>query len=551
MNPTTNTRRLAILLLALAAVLVAVPHADAAAKITVLVADGPGEGFNDPAPAAPVGGNTGTTLGQQRLIAFQYAANTWGATLDSNVEVFIQASFDPLPPNVLGRAGATSVFANFGSVSPFPGPVFSDTWYSKALADKRSGVDQDDTIPDIVAQFSSDFPFYLGLDNNHGPLNDLVVVLLHEFGHGLGFQNFVTETTGENLGPPFLTDVYSQFTLDKATHKNWASMTDAERAASAIRFGGVVWDGPEVTAGVPQVLSLGSPFLRIDAPPAVAGLYQFGTAAFGPPLASASVSGAVALASPNNGCTPIVGVAGRIALIDRGVCTFVSKVKNAQNAGAIGVIIANNAAGIVNMGGADPTITIPTVSIGLTEANAIKAQLGVGVAASFGVDATIRAGADELNQARLFAVNPVQLGSSISHYDAIASRNLLMEPAINADLTHNLAPPDDLTLPLMRDIGWFPDADTDGVADGADQCAGSDTQPFVVIGGCNSGVPNPTRANGCTTLDPIHACAAAASNHGGFVSCVAHEMNDLKKAGLITGAQKGAIQSCAAGANIP
>jgi len=54
------------------------------ALIIIVNVNGAGVGFNDPTPAAPVGGNTGTTLGQQRLIAFQHAANLWGARLDSN-----------------------------------------------------------------------------------------------------------------------------------------------------------------------------------------------------------------------------------------------------------------------------------------------------------------------------------------------------------------------------------------------------------------------------------------------------------------------------------
>ena len=49
---------------------VAAPAVEAAV-IRVINNDNPGEGFNDPTPVAPVGGNTGTTLGQQRLIAFQ------------------------------------------------------------------------------------------------------------------------------------------------------------------------------------------------------------------------------------------------------------------------------------------------------------------------------------------------------------------------------------------------------------------------------------------------------------------------------------------------
>ena len=46
-----------------------------ATTITVVNNDGAGEGFNDPTPVALVGGNTGTNLGDQRLIAFQHAAD--------------------------------------------------------------------------------------------------------------------------------------------------------------------------------------------------------------------------------------------------------------------------------------------------------------------------------------------------------------------------------------------------------------------------------------------------------------------------------------------
>ena len=36
-------------------------HAFAGARVVVINVDGPGEGFNDPTAAAPVGGNVGTT----------------------------------------------------------------------------------------------------------------------------------------------------------------------------------------------------------------------------------------------------------------------------------------------------------------------------------------------------------------------------------------------------------------------------------------------------------------------------------------------------------
>ena len=74
---------------------------------------------------------------------------------------------------------------------------------------------------------------------------------------------------------------------------------------------------------------------------------------------------------------------GQLALIDRGGgCGFTFKVKNAQDAGATGVIVANNVAGTISMGGSDPTITIMSLSITLADGNAIKAQLGTGVNAT-------------------------------------------------------------------------------------------------------------------------------------------------------------------------
>src|SRR6266480_526200 len=80
-------------------------------KITIVNGNAAGVGFNDPTAATPVGGNPGTTLGQQRLNAFQRAADLWGATLDSRVPVTILAQFAPLACTatgaVLGSAGAT------------------------------------------------------------------------------------------------------------------------------------------------------------------------------------------------------------------------------------------------------------------------------------------------------------------------------------------------------------------------------------------------------------------------------------------------------------
>src|SRR5262249_51472763 len=74
--------------------------------------------------------------------------------------------------------------------------------------------------------------------------------------------------------------------------------------------------------------------------------------------------------------------------------------------------------------------------------------------ASIFLDHTVLSGADSSNRALMFAPNPVQSGSSVSHYDSSMFPNQLMEPDNSDDLTHSVMAPQDLTFSLLRDIGW-------------------------------------------------------------------------------------------------
>jgi minor extracellular serine protease Vpr len=79
--------------------------------------------------------------------------------------------------------------------------------------------------------------------------------------------------------------------------------------------------------------------------------------------------------TPANGCTAIsTDLTGKIALIDRGVCTFTTKIRNAENAGAVGVIVANNVAGDPTAMAHDGTALpgISAVMVGLAEGGAMK-----------------------------------------------------------------------------------------------------------------------------------------------------------------------------------
>ncbi|MEK7214301.1 MAG: hypothetical protein AAB289_01725, partial [Chloroflexota bacterium] len=57
-------------------------------------------------------------------------------------------------------------FRDFPGVGTHPGAEFPGTFYGGALANKRAGADLNPAANDINAQFSSNFNFYLGLDNN-------------------------------------------------------------------------------------------------------------------------------------------------------------------------------------------------------------------------------------------------------------------------------------------------------------------------------------------------------------------------------------------------
>jgi hypothetical protein len=454
--------------------------ASAAATITIVNNNLPGVGFNDTTPAAPVGGNTGTTLGQQRLNAFQYVASLWGAKLDSVPVIKVLAQFSALACTstgaVLGSAGATQVFGDF------PGATQWDTWYSFALANKLYGadLDPDPSHPQINANFNANLgntgcltgsPFYLGLDSNPPPGQiDFIVVLLHELGHGLGFQTFTSGATGAYLsGYP---SVWDHLLFDNTQSLSWVDMTDAQRHASAINSRNLVWTGTNVTTAVPSVLA-GTPKLRVVEPLSIAGDYPIGTASFGPAFSTIDLTRQAMPIVEGSGlglaCTPLDAAnrrvaKNRIAVVSRGACAFTIKVKNAQDAGAVGVIIIDNAPGgpPPDMSGADPTITIPAVRVTLADGNTLLNAMNFNVASGRSVNEKVRlfsdiaqrAGADAADHMLMYTPNPLQPGSSVSHWDTSAFPNLLMEPAINNGLTQSVEPPQDLTLELLKDIGW-------------------------------------------------------------------------------------------------
>ena len=171
----------------------------------------------------------------------------------------------------------------------------------------------------------------------------------------------------------------SQATTPSFNNANFATPSDGSRP----RMQMYLWDvGP-----TPK-------FLTINSPASIAGEYSAANNVFSPGnvalLPSPGVTQDFVLyddGTPENAdaCTPAINAAalnGKIAVIRRGVCTFAEKVKFAQNAGAIAVIIVNNDTAnpdqLVNMSGADATITIPAIFVSYNVGEAIITEMLLG-----------------------------------------------------------------------------------------------------------------------------------------------------------------------------
>ncbi len=429
-------------------------------------------GFNDPTPRAPVAGNPGTTLGQQRLFIFQTAANIWGGILPDNVTITINAQMlnqtCTATSATLGSTSSLSSFANFA------GAPVANHWYKQSLANKLANTDIDPVRNDMQITFNAAIDagcfgpgqvWYYGTDGNEGSNIELLPVVLHEMGHGLGFATLTSGSSGTYTSG--LPDIFDKFLFDRTTSTHWDVNTAGQRTASALALDKLVWDGPKGVAQAGVFQTVGVARVLVNSPGGIAGQSYVGQdATFGAPLTNAGLTGNVVLltdnngggvgsTNPNDGCDPITNaaaLAGNIALIDRGVCTFVVKCKAAQDAGAVGVIIVNNAAGLPGMGGADPTITIPCIGISQADGNTIKANLASGVNVTVGRDPVQKAGLDPSGRPKMYTPNPFVSGSSVSHWDISLTPNALMEPNLNNDL-HNTV---DITNGQLRDIGWFP-----------------------------------------------------------------------------------------------
>jgi hypothetical protein len=340
-------------------------------------------------------------------------------------------------------------------------------------------------------------------------------------------------------------DHYTTYLRDLTTGKGWNEMTNAERLASRLNDSNLVWTGPATTDNLRFALN---PRRQIRVTSSSAPLAQskfIATSAdFGAVSTTRNFRGAVVLV--NDGVTaPVAGAGtadaceplpadslkGVIALVDRGACAFLTKAANVQAAGASAMLLANNVAVadgfVANLGGVDPSITIPVLGIGLADANSLKAVLPATIRTEIFGRADFEGSKGPSSEttpqyAQVYAPTVFAGGSSVAHFDQRHAPNALMEPAITATLrgVENL----DLTPSLFQDTGW--------------------KLENLKLGACDTGGPNVNRIGEILSVQ-LESCAADSETAGQFVACAARIAYDNAGQRLISVEQASKIVGCA------
>jgi Zn-dependent metalloprotease len=175
--------------------------------------------------------------------------------------------------------------------------------------------------------------------------------------------------------------------LNEAYSDIWGEVVDQINGRGA--------DLPDAARGANSCSTFSPPVARVqvNSPATIAGTKLAQAAQFGNPLTPTGITADVVAAldaanadgpSTLDACTAITNaaqVSGKIAIVNRGACNFSVKVFNAQNAGAVAVIVANNvAAGLPGMGAGinAELVTIPSVGILQSDGTAIRSALASG-----------------------------------------------------------------------------------------------------------------------------------------------------------------------------
>lgn len=146
------------------------------------------------------------------LAVFNKATEIWSQFIVSGVPIVIDVSWSNLGGNILGSAGPTYSYINF-DVAPY-----TNTYFPISLMEKMRAMDANSDKADIVANFNSSFShWYIGTEGLPSPNQiDLLSVVIHELGHGLGFSGYLEANSSSQVAYINYPGIFDKFTQDGA-----------------------------------------------------------------------------------------------------------------------------------------------------------------------------------------------------------------------------------------------------------------------------------------------------------------------------------------------
>jgi uncharacterized repeat protein (TIGR01451 family) len=224
-----------------------------------------------------------------------------------------------------------------------------------------------------------DFPFDPDAEptaNRNSAITNLFYMnnMMHDISYKFGFDEFSGNFQSNNYGNGGLgNDYVLAQALDGSGTDNANFSTPADGGNGRMQM--YPWSRQ------------GGKIVRVNAPGAVLGAYGASAASgWGAPITTTAVTGEVAIVNDGTsegslGCGTLAPLAGKIALIDRGVCEFGRKALNAQQAGAIGCVICNFEDGTIGMaaGSVGGQVTIPAVMMTKGDCDLLRQYAGAGL----------------------------------------------------------------------------------------------------------------------------------------------------------------------------
>jgi hypothetical protein len=339
-----------------------------------------------------VSANDGTLLFRHNLTQHDFSYRVWADNTTLHMPLDGPAGDDPSPhptgmpdhynPPFIAPSLMTLAHGPISTNDPWldPNATTTDGNNTRAYADLNApdGFSSGDIMPDVTATGVFDRVYDVNVSPGTTPDQTKAAVtqlfydvnFFHDWYYDVGFDEKAGNAQKSNLGrggvegDPLLAEGQ-----DYSGRNNSDMSTPSDGASPRMQM--YIFDG-----GIPAWLTLTGQM------PLTVGVADFGSQLF-------DLTGELVLVNDNdtsgmNGtvtdaCTATgwtTSVQGKIAVVDRGQCTFVVKAENAQANGALGVLILNNAGGgAIPLPGSSSTAMIPVLSLGRADGNALKMKL--------------------------------------------------------------------------------------------------------------------------------------------------------------------------------